>query len=620
MKLILIYIFISTIFINSQTNNFELNQYMLAEQYEQIGDFSKAIEILEQLYQRQSHNQNYFNKLYNLYLLTKRYETAIRLIEHQQSKNPEDLTYYGLLGSVYYLMGNINLAKEKWEIPIKKDPSNPHIYKMMANYAIERRAFEIAIEYLIAGKNKSSDKTIFSLELSELFFITMQYESAIKQLCELLLKNPEMYSLVENRIFVYLNNPDVIIDAIKIVDKYQNQGISFKNLLAKLYTESKEFTKAFDLYKEIEKLQPTEGQQLLNYAYFLTNENEIFLAQKVFEYIYNTTENRHFKAAAKLGLAKTLESNLWSEFYKSNDVWKKYYKTKYFLEAETKKAVESFEKIIELYKHSDLAIESLYSLGRIKSHIDNQTHKAESIFNEIISNYPTSRFYGKSLLELALLKIKSNDLSEAEKLLKKLESTLIPFNDENWTALFYLTKLYTLKGDFSLASENLRKITDYTKNDLTNDALEYSLLFNTSQNDSLNLIKFTESEILIIQQKFYEAQINFDEILKNSHSLVLSQFAKLKSAEMDIALNNYSSAKKKLVEIYNIKGKSIFSDKALYLKAKISEYGLNDPLKAIEYHQILLMEFPNSIYVNESREELKRLNNKIIKKDKNAKV
>ena len=618
MKIFFLCILFPLMLTKAQNDPFEANQYMLAENYEQAGNHAKAIEIIENLFQKNPNNPNYFNKLYNLYLTTKKYETAIRIIELRLSSNSEDATLYGMLGSVYYLMGEIKSAKEKWEIPIKKTPQNPFIYRMMANYAIERRAFEIAIEYLLNGKSKSNDPTIFTMDLGELFLITMQYESAMKEYCEMLIVNPSMYPVVESKIFSFINKPDVLQNAIKIVSNYQSKGIVFKNLLARLFTESKQYSKAFELYKEVEKTQSTGGQQLLNYANFLINENEFDIAKKVFEYTYSVSENSSIKSSAKLGQAKSLDALLWNNFNKQNDIWKTFYQPLFLSELQTNNVISAYEEVIKIFKYSDVAVEALYSIGKIKLYINNEVQKAEEVFDEIIKNFPTSRFYAKSLYEIAMIKLFSDNTRDAKNFLKKIETVAAYSDEDKLSSYFLLAKLYAIEGDFNSSSEYIRKITNNVKNDFTNDALEYSLLLNVAKNDSINLIKYTQAEILVLQKKFREAQLLFDQIASNHQSFIFQPFCLIKSAEMDIALSDYNAGISKLEQIYNAKEKNIFSDKALYLKAKICEYALKDFTLAVESYQKILIEFPKSIYLDESRQAIIRLNEEIMKREKDA--
>ncbi len=231
----------------AQQNPFDANQFMLAEAYEQQGNYQKAIEIIEQLYKKDLQNPNYFNKLVNLYITSKNYDAAISLLESRIKMYPQDPNNYGQLGSVYYMMGNYKKAKEVWEIPLSLSNRSNLNFRVIANYAIERRAFENAIEILNRGKKESDDPTLYAFDLGELYSLTMQYENATKEYCELLKKNPGLYSTVEAKIFSYVNKPEALKPTIKVVSDFQSQDAVFRLLLAKLMVEDKKFDKAFAL-------------------------------------------------------------------------------------------------------------------------------------------------------------------------------------------------------------------------------------------------------------------------------------------------------------------------------------------------------------------------------------
>jgi len=71
-KLITIILFAFSLF--AQQSPMDQNQFMLAESYEQKGDFNKAVEIIETLIKKDPSNIQYFNKLNSLYLNLKKYD------------------------------------------------------------------------------------------------------------------------------------------------------------------------------------------------------------------------------------------------------------------------------------------------------------------------------------------------------------------------------------------------------------------------------------------------------------------------------------------------------------------------------------------------------------------
>ncbi|MGQ9643172.1 MAG: tetratricopeptide repeat protein [Ignavibacterium sp.] len=613
MKLkILIFIILLLDFINiAQQNPFDSNQFMLAEAYEQQGNYSKAIEVIEQLYKKDSQNPNYFNKLINLYISSRNYESAIKLLEARIKMFPQDPTNYGQLGSIYHMMGDYDKAKEIWEIPLKKANRNNFAFKIIANYAIERRAFETAIEILTRGKDVSDDPTVYAFDLGELYSLTMQYENAAKEYCELLKKNPGLYSTVEAKIFSFVNKPDALPQTIKVVLKYQSHDVSFKMLLAKLFVEDKKFDKAFELYKEVDKSQNSNGQLLLDYANFLYNEEENLLAKNVYEYVLKNYSDNRIIPSAKLGLTKTLEALVLKDFRKLNPEWKPFYATIFLNEDKTKDILGAYKEVIDLYKHSEVAIESRYRSALILFYVNNKPEQAIEQLNEIISLYPTSAFFPKASIELGNIYLQSGKIELAKEKYLLAQNSNRVFEDDRNLASLQLAKIYASEGNFNLAIQTVGKVTLNLKNDLTNDALELSLILNTAKNDSSNLLKFCKAEIFTEQKNFTAAKEIYEEIVQSPQAFTLHSICKIRSAEMELALNNFSEALRKLGLIVDEEEKNIYSDKALYLTAKIYEYGIIDASKAIDSYEKLLIKFPKSIYNDEARERIQHLREKL---------
>lgn len=611
LKILLTYFFALSFLVFGQQNPFDQNQFMLAEAYEQQGNYAKAIEIIEQLYRKDSQNPNYFNKLVNLYIFSKNFESAIKLLESRINMYPQDPNNYGQLGSVYYMMGDYAKAQEVWEKPLKKSDRNNFAFRIIANYAIERRAFETAIEILRKGKENSDDPTVYAFDLGELYSLTMQYENAATEYCELLKKNPNLYSTVEVKIFSFINKPEALPQTIKVISDYQSQDAAFKLLLAKLFVEDKKFDKAFELYKEVDKSQNSNGQLLLDYANFLYNEEENLLAKNVYEYVLKNYLDNKIIPSAKLGLTKTLEALVLKDFRKLNPEWKPFYTTIFLNEDKTKDILAAYKEVIDLYKHSEVAIESRYRSALILFYVNNKPAQAIEQLNEIINLYPTSLYFTKALIELGNIYLHSGQNELAKEKYLSVQSSNRVFEDDKNLAAVQLAKIYASEGNFNLAIQTAGKVTLNLKNDITNDALELSLILNTAKNDSSNLLKFFKAEILTEQKNFTSAKEIYDEIIQRPQAFVLHSICKIRSAEMDLALSNYPEALRKLGLIVDEEEKNIYSDKALYLTAKIYEYGLTDISKAIDSYQKLLSKFPKSIYLDEARERIQHLREKM---------
>ncbi len=77
------------------------------------------------------------------------------------------------------MAGDQTKAYEVWDDAIEKFKSNQMTYRVIANYAIERRDFEKAIELLNLGKKITKDPYLYSYDLGR----TLQHNNALPRSC-----------------------------------------------------------------------------------------------------------------------------------------------------------------------------------------------------------------------------------------------------------------------------------------------------------------------------------------------------------------------------------------------------------------------------------------------------
>ena len=113
------------------------------------------------------------------------------------------------------------------------------------------------------------------------------------------------------------------------------------------------------------------------------------------------------------------------------------------------------------------------------------------------------------------------------------------------------------------------------------------------------------------QKRFDEAKDLYLQIAQNPQAFVFHSIAKLRVVEMMIADNDYNNAIVNLQLIVDEAEKNIYADKALYLQGQIYQYGLKESSKAVESYESLLAKFPKSFYLDEVRQNILELKNKI---------
>ena len=609
---IFILVLISSTIVLAQNNKRIVNKFALAENFENTGEVQKATKLYEELYLANPDNSIFFESLNRVYLKQKNYAASVNLIEEQIKKNPQDINLYGLLGSTYYLMGNEQKAYEVWDKPFTFMKPNPVIYSVIANYAVERRAFDKAIEIYEKGKSVAGDKITFSYNLAQLYSVTMQFEKAAEEYCSILVKDPVQLETIQTKLLANANKPDALKATISVVESYEGKdNISFSYLLARLYIENKDYDKAFDIYVDIDNRQSKNGLELYKYADFLFREKQYSLAKDVYETIIERYPHSHLISSSKLGYAKALEAILMNEYADHIPAWKPYFPVITYESEKIDNVIAAFKDVADVYKHSEAAYEALLRIGMIKFYILNEQEEAKSYFNKIIKEASVSESVADAYKELGELALLNGDLTGAERNFAKI-TILSKIDFQKITnAKYKLARIKFYEGDIKTAQKLLSDIMKDLKDDNANDALGLSLLMNTSKNDSSNLMLFAEAEFLADQKKFTEAAEKYELLAENPRAFIFHSIASLRVAEMMLALSEFQQAAQLFKKVVEEGEKNIYADKALYLLGEIYQFGLGDNSKAIETYEKLLAKFPLSIYVDEARVKIKSLKEKI---------
>lgn len=581
------------------------NRFMLAQSYEQMGDFQKAKEILEELIKRQPDNYQFFDALNRIYINLKEYDKSAASIQDRLNKNPLDLNLWGMLGSTYHVMGEEQKAFEVWDEALTKIPRNQINYKVIANFALQRRAFEKAAEYLLEGKKNSLDPIMFAYDLGSIYSLTMRYKEAAEEYSDILSSDPNQMRTVESRIMSYINKPGALDPTLKVFESRANDdNISSVYMLARLFIESDDYKKAFSLYLDIDSKQKNQGTELFNFAQIAYSEKHFDMAAQAFNAIIERYPNSPLASNSKLGYAKTLEASLNEDYKTQIPAWKTFYAPVKISSGKIDLVIEAYTNIISLYPHSEQAYEAYWRLGRLKLYMQSDVSGAEQYFHKIVDESPLSAFYPDALLNLADAELIKGNVGAAEQYyFKVVEAKRSPAGQRN-NANYKLAKINFAHGSFDKAKERLAEVISNLKDNTANDAIELSLLMNTQMNDSSKLVLFGQAELLIVGGRFEEALNKYQLAADDDKSLMLAGLSKLRSAEMQTALDRYEEAGLLLTELADAGSENIYADKALYLLAKIYEYGTKKLDKAIETYEKLLAKFPASLYLDEARESI----------------
>ncbi|MDP2301701.1 MAG: tetratricopeptide repeat protein [Ignavibacteria bacterium] len=588
------------------------NKFMLAQSYEQMGELERATEVYEEVYKTQPENYQFFFALNRIYIQIKEYDKSIQITEARLKSQPNDYNLVGMLGVTLYLKGEEKKTYELWDKLLEQAGGNQNVYRILSNYAIELRTFDKAIEILVKGKNASPNKTIYSYDLANLYSLRMQYAEAINEYCLLIDTDPNQIKQIEGRIYPLLARPEALPIIIETLEK-KNPHINtnYAPLLINAYLENLSFEKALNLNFELDRKLNKNGTEVFSLAQRLYSLKEYSFASTAFEYLLNNYPSSAYVSQIKLGFAKTFEASLEEKIQSSLALWKPYNMPKVLLKADYEKSIDAYKEIIKSYPNSEVAVEAYYRIGVIYEKRLLQIDKAKESYNFIAQNYKMSNLYSISCEAISRIALLQNEMDIAKEYLDVILAFPRSQPVEKNLAKFRKAELLYFSGDFEESRSLVNEVVSFFKDNIANDALELSILLNTSINDSLLLTRFAVAELFIFKKKFSDAIVILEEIETNEQAIFLSNYASITKMECEIALDNFPTALKIGEKIVSKENLNLFGDKALFLSAQIYQFGIGSDKNAIELYEQLLAKYPNSLYLDKAREEINHLRKKV---------
>jgi tetratricopeptide (TPR) repeat protein len=590
----------------SQIDSALENKIRLAQGYEASGQLEKAEEMYRSIMSAKPLDYFYFESLNRVLVAQKKYDQSIELINQRIKQTPQDYNLFGILGSTFYTMGQTQKAYDVWENGIAIESKSYISYRTIANYAIENRAFDKAIDILKRGKQFASDPMIFSMDLANIYSVNMRFAEAAKEFCEMIDENPIHLQTVKNRMTSYLGRADATDQTITVIKEYagSKNKKEFYDLLSFIYQITQKYDEAFRTIAESDKIFKGDGTSIFLFAQDAYRNRKYEWAAKAYNLILEDYRGSSFTMTAEIGYAKTMEAALDEKIEKQNQSWKPIIKPVPQFVEEYSKIISAYNSFINNHRGNAANTEAMYRIAEIyKNRLLDYT-KAEFFYDEVIKNSSVTSYAVQSLISKGQINIVNGDLEKARVFFERASLMKQATQDDIAVSKYMLAKIFFWKGDFHNSLARLNDVLNNLSTDFANDALELSALINSTKKDSLNLFKYAESDFSIIQNKSQTASIELKTLADNPNAFILNDFSKIKIAEIFIFENNFSNAIELLQNLSDDTKSSIFVEKSTFLLAQCFQYGITDLQKARQTYEKILEKFPNSLYFDRARDEI----------------
>lgn len=594
-------------FLKGQTVD-DQNRYRLAQSYEAIGNYEKAFEIYKDLFNRFPTQYQFYDGYYRMLFQLKKYDEALSLLKNRLNQYPDNFNLYAELAFLYDRLGKRDSVNISINNGLNRGLGNPNSYKLISMTLVQYRMFDEAINVLELAKKRFPSDVNFLIDLINIHSLLMNYDQAYIEMISLLKKEAQYVSFIKSKLSQIINNPDALKSAIKIFESNaKKKDPAFMRLLSWLYFQNKDYSKAFETSLNLDKTIQAGGYEIFEFGNLAFRENQFIEAIKAYEYIIkNYSEKKDLQAMCIIGLAHSYDKLFELELNNNELSWKSYHLPVDTNNIYLSSALKYYEIIYTQYTLPNLVAESIYRSAYIYKEYFRNYSKARILIEKLKKDYVLSEFYVKGLLLEGEIEKILGHFNEAENSFINVRINPRATEVEKNQAQFQIGEILLYRGLIDSAKSIFSNLKKSSTQDIANDAIEYLMLLQEiEQNPQYTKILFDLNRA--IENKNYKEAIEICKTISfNDDFSIFVNKIRFTLAELYITQNDYSNALAQLIYIYNLKEKSIYSDYALYKIGQLYLYGLKNKAKALENFEKLLLEFPNSIFVNHVREIIKQ--------------
>ena len=578
------------------------NTEQMASYYYQNKEYDKAIELYKPLYQR-TQNKFYYQVLYESYLALEQYKEAERLVEKRIRLDGRDLTLYVDLGNLYQKKEERKKAEKSFDEAIGRIGYDA---KQLSDLALAFQNVgrsDCAIKAYKTARQKMNAPYSYVMELAALYEHQGDYESMMQEYFNLLDHIPNYLNNVQislQRSLHETSNPQLAEGLRRaLVARIQRQpnNRTYLEMMIWFSLQNNDFQFAWTQAKAVDARFPGQGEeQVFRVAQIAHNNGDYATALECYGYLVKKGPEGSFYFDSRVGELKV-------KFDRLN---KAYGLSKQDLSTLRKEYENAFAELGKTVQTIPLMRNYAYLLA----YCANDVQEAADVLYDIVEMPKVPRnTLNEVKLELGDLLLFAGSIWDASLLYSQVEKA----NKDDVIgamAKFKNAKLSYYNNDFQWAKSQLDVLRASTSKLIANDAMELSLLIsdNMEVDSTYDLLEmYAAADLMLYRNQLDSAWDGFDAVTKRAMSHPLFDEVLMQKAKIRMKQGRYSDADSLLQKLVDFYPTDILADDALFMLAELNENKLNNKERARGCYEKLILDYPASLYVEQSRKRYNEL-------------
>ncbi len=570
----------------------------IAAEYLRQGAFDKAAIVYKRLYENNPKNNFYYESYFNAMIQIKDYKNLEKDLKKiiKKSETPD---YFKVnLGYVYILDADEKAAHKIFDEIIDELPPDEDYIDYAASLFMHKEQTPYALKTYLKGRKLLKNDYAFIPEVADIYHLRKENQKMIDEYVNLMDHDPISFEEVKGKLqqVVAEDEPYDIFRKV-ILKRVQSNpdNINYSELLSWLFLQRKDFNGAFTQLRALDKRLKEGGKRLIELARIAADYREFEISEKIYQSVIDQGPAAVYFIMARKGLLEI-------KYIKVTE-------TANYTSEDVQSLISSFTDFINNYgMNRPESGEIVLKLAQIEGLYANKLQDAIDLLEKFVLSSGNNQLTAKAKLALGDYYLLNNEIWESTLRYSQVEKMFEndPLGHE---AKFRNAKLAFYSGEFEWASAQLDVLKGSTSELIANDALQLALLIqeNTVDSNDAPLKLYASAELLIFRNQFKEAEEKLDSISTQYPGHSLEDDMLMLRAQISLKQRNYNEAFTYYEKVYTKYGDDVLADDALFKAAQLQEKFLNNPGKAKELYEKLIIDYKGSVYAVEARNRFRIL-------------
>jgi tetratricopeptide (TPR) repeat protein len=575
----------------------------IANIYFKQGEYDKAAE----LYKKISSNKDQARIIHNDYLNTlirlKDFQSAEKFVKAQIKNNENNIAYKADLVSVIEASGRVEEARKSMDELIEMATKNDAYVYELQNFFYKSNKLDLAVKLLLQAREKSKDPNKFDTQLARAYLYLDMKDKMLDETFRFGFRSKN-YSYVQATIQDNIRTEkEIEMMESKLYGLIQDnpEDNFFSEILIWHLTQKSDYARAFIQARALDQRQKLQGFKIFELAGQSFTAKDFKNSAKMYQYIMTEYPDGELYPYARRWLIQSNEELIKNTFPIDNE--------------QIKQLISQYKDLISELGINQNTVDALRNMALLHAFYLNEPQQAIDILESAVAvSGNNTRFKDQCKLDLGDIYILKDEPWESTLLYMQVEKS------QKESELAEIAKLKNARlqyytGQFELSKEILDILKKATTREISNDAMQLSLLIqdNTGLDTSETaMAEFSKVDLLIFQNKYQESITALSDLFQKYKTHSLADEILWLRANTYLKINNVEMAVKDLENIMQNYKYDILADDALFTLAKLHEEKLKDKEKAMELYRLILKDYPGSIYGAQARIRFRELRGDIV--------